>query len=71
MFVQYGDDHSQGLEQLWAALCRCWSGNLRHILTYLMTLASIMTNPDLLPYVSIKGLDEMNLEKYLIICAKL
>ena len=34
-------------------------------------LASIMTNPDLLPYVSIKGLDEMNLEKYLIICAKL
>ncbi|XP_033646304.1 protein furry homolog-like isoform X1 [Asterias rubens] len=48
---EYGDDHSQGLEQLWAALCRCWSGNLRHILTYLMTLASIMTNPDLLPYV--------------------
>ncbi|XP_038055333.1 protein furry homolog-like isoform X2 [Patiria miniata] len=46
-----GDDHSQELEQLWAALCTCWSGNLRLILNYLMTLAGIMTNPDLLPYV--------------------
>ncbi|XP_077984034.1 protein furry homolog-like [Glandiceps talaboti] len=49
--VEYGDEHPRELEQLWAALCVCWSYNLKVILNYLMMMAGIPTNPDILPFV--------------------
>ncbi|XP_071950730.1 protein furry homolog-like isoform X2 [Antedon mediterranea] len=48
---EYGEEHTQELRQLWAGLCKCWPGNLRIILDYLLMLSGIATNPDLLPYV--------------------
>ncbi|XP_063955306.1 protein furry homolog [Lytechinus pictus] len=48
--AEYGDDHCDGLEQLWAGLCTCWPGNLPVILNFLLGLTGVMTNPNLLPY---------------------
>ncbi|XP_071510567.1 protein furry homolog-like [Diadema antillarum] len=47
--AEYGDEHSDGLEQLWAGLCACWPSNLSVILNFLLGLTGVMTNPDLLP----------------------
>ncbi|XP_041471022.1 protein furry homolog isoform X2 [Lytechinus variegatus] len=48
--AEYGDEHCDGLEQLWAGLCTCWPGNLPVILNFLLGLTGVMTNPNLLPY---------------------
>ncbi|KAL3879804.1 hypothetical protein ACJMK2_032086 [Sinanodonta woodiana] len=47
--VKFGDDHTQELEALWAALVVCWPNNLKIVLHYLVIITNIAAT-ELLPY---------------------
>ena len=50
--LQFGDDHSKEIEDLWAALVACWPGNLKVIIRYIIIISGMAPNT-LLPYVSV------------------
>ncbi|XP_078684764.1 protein furry homolog-like isoform X1 [Branchiostoma floridae x Branchiostoma belcheri] len=49
--AKYGDEHPRAVEQFWATMVQHWPNNLHVILEYLINMAGITTQPDLLPYV--------------------
>eukprot|EP00058_Branchiostoma_floridae_P025945 XP_002611435.1 hypothetical protein BRAFLDRAFT_63933 [Branchiostoma floridae] len=49
--AKYGDEHPRAVEQFWATMVHHWPNNLHVILEYLINMAGITTQPDLLPYV--------------------